>query len=826
MSIPFLLMALAVGAGPPASVVLRAKPGNLPAAVRAAAAMNCTVRTWGALPDTVLLSCAGDAESQAKLLAALPGVRFAEPEIFRRVKLAGEGDPRRAEQWWLDTVRADDAWAVTTGDPNVIVAVLDNGTAMDHPDLAGQFVGGIDVIDGDDNPEPGCTFYFDGRGEVSSCPAETPYLESHGTAVCGIVAAVRDNGVGVSGLCPTCSLLAVRLLDGNDVLSSFRFSEAVALAIQAGASVLNNSWGIDEWEYRSLTAVEKDTFAYAASARDGKGAVIVFSAGNDGANLTREPYASQPSVIAVGASSRIDDWVPYSNIGAVLDIVAPSKDATDAPEDDGAITTTDLVGPVGYSIGDYTSFSGTSASAPIVSAAAGLLLSHRPELTAQQVRLALVGSAVQITATHMPWVELLGRDVATEFAYDADGHSIGFGYGRLDAAAALAYSDTLSPLGGPCVAACAACDGDVCRTACSDDNPCPRGATCDATGLCTLPQPNVLGGPCDDNCEACVPALETNDVPTTICSIACDADAPCPDGYACRRTEAADDAPSICVPGELNEAFFGDAVSCLETARSAVTTTLVNGVSICTDSCAAAGEGACPPGFACTQTSCRCALYHSGWCFVQECGDEVAAQTTESVCMPLPETGVDCAGGCFPGDVCTQAGDCRPDDRAGCDICALCARTETCAPGESCVFTDDPLVGNCSRPCAGDSDCPGDARCKTFTVSGITRHLCGSADDAPLCAPEATCTSSGCSDASSCATGESCVAGVCEAPEPEPEPETDVDVPDETEIPASPDCGGCASTSGPSSAGLVWAFALALCTAKGRRRAGRAVLFF
>lgn len=799
------------------TAVIIAEKGALPAVIRRAADVRCALLKRSALPDTVLVRCEEPAASAVKVLAGLPGVRSAEPELFRRVRVHGMPDPRRDEQWWLDVVRADGAWELTVGDPSVIVAVMDNGTDITHPDLAGQFVAGIDVIDGDANPEPGCTYIPDGRGEVSTCPDEAPYLESHGTAVCGIVGAVRGNPEGGSGLCPGCSLLAVRLLDGDDVMSSFRFADAMAQAIAAGASVINNSWGIDEWEYRPLTAVEEEAFALARSARDGLGVVVVFSSGNDGAQITREPYASHPDVISVGASSRIDDWVPYSNIGAALDLVAPSRDATNAPEDDGAIFTTDLRGGLGYSVGDYTpSFGGTSASAPMVSAAAGLLLSRFPALTAAQVRLVLVGSAEPITATHMPWVELVGRDVATEFAYDDAGHSVAFGFGRLDVEAALVFAETLSPLFGACTPACAACVEGQCWTACSADEPCPRGATCDvAVGLCEGPQRAALGGPCTEDCALCVPALFTNDEVTEICSVPCAPDMPCPDGYACRATDLPD-APAVCVPGELGEAVIGDAVTCFGGARSAVVTTLSSGLTICTDSCAAPGLGACPLGFACTPTACRCALLRGGFCFVEECGPSVEGPgvTTSAVCLPDAETGVTCAGGCLAGEFCAQDGDCRPDDRAGCDICAPCAEAATCGAGETCVAADG-ATSFCTRPCASDSDCPGDSVCKDVITSGVARQLCGSDDDTLLCAADAACAS-GCADDSTCAVGESCVSGRCAVPVPGvdagPEPNPDED--DADRAPDAAGCPGCTASGG----ALPAALALLLLFVRGRRR--------
>ncbi len=300
----------------------------------------------------------------------------------------------------VDAVRA---WEITRGYAEIKIAVLDSGIDLDHPDLQANILTGYDAvardsIANDDN--------FHSMG-------------GHGTAVAGIIAAVADNGLGISGLAPNCKLMPIRVFDENST-DDVTLASGIRAAADLGADVLNNSWCGG-----SPSAVITDAIQYAhTKGRKGRGCAIVFSAGNAGTGQVPYP-AALAQVIAAGAANMFDEkksagsrdgqlkW--GSNYGAALDVVAPTL-----------VYTTDLAGSEGYSKNDYYAiFDGTSAAAPHVAALAGLLLSLNPGMTAGEVQNLIEASCDKI-----------GR-YAYSVARSNGWWNTRFGYGRINAYRAL-----------------------------------------------------------------------------------------------------------------------------------------------------------------------------------------------------------------------------------------------------------------------------------------------------------------------------------------------------------------------------------------------------
>jgi hypothetical protein len=216
--------------------------------------------------------------------------------------------------------------------------------------------------------------------------------------------------------------------DGNQAIAS---DSAVAAAIryaalEAGADILSCSW-VAPWN-KALENAIKDS---RKEGRDGRGTVVVCATGNDTQNRIRYP-AYDPHAIAVGASSHKDELAQYSNYGDEVCVLAPSNG------DGRGIFTTDVdIKGRGYNpakktpdgtLGPYTDrFGGTSSATALVAGLCGLMLSLKPEMTAEDVRAALIASAKKIGPTS---------------AYKANGHSNTFGYGRIDAANAMAHVKT------------------------------------------------------------------------------------------------------------------------------------------------------------------------------------------------------------------------------------------------------------------------------------------------------------------------------------------------------------------------------------------------
>ena len=275
-------------------------------------------------------------------------------------------DPLVPRQWGLSRLAAPEARARAGSGP-VVVAVLDTGIDLSHPEFAGRVVAGPDFVDG---------------GTVSGDP------NGHGTHVAGIVAAAVD-GSGVEGLAPGMVLLAVRVLDETGYGDDAWVAAGVDWAVDAGVDVINLSLGSDVDHPGLRPAVAR---AVAADV------VVVAAAGNDGPAAEPMFPAALPGVLTVSASDPADFPPLFSASGSHVDLLAPGA----------AIFSTIPDGGFGW-------MSGTSQSAPFVSAAAGLLLATFPEWSAAAVRSVLVSSAFPAP----------------------DGTGAGFGFGVVDPVASL-----------------------------------------------------------------------------------------------------------------------------------------------------------------------------------------------------------------------------------------------------------------------------------------------------------------------------------------------------------------------------------------------------
>ncbi|MCC6644663.1 MAG: S8 family serine peptidase [Polyangiaceae bacterium] len=345
----------------------------------------------------------------------------AELDLLREYSVrAASDDPLLADQWHLEDTgqrgatpgvdaRVTEAWSLTRGSPDVVLAVLDDGVDLDHPDLAPNLAG--------------TTINFPDDWRAKRDAAD---FGQHGSSCAGVAAARGDNAEGGSGVCPTCKLLPALLAETTggqfqitDTESAKRFVDIV----DAGAWVISNSWGISTGDPRFKDAafqVPKITKTMAAAldyaetkGRGGKGTVIVFAAGNDNSPL--DSTAAYDSVVAVGAVDAMGLKSYYSNVGKQLDVAAPSNGARIG-------VTTTAAGKGGAA--KYTDeFGGTSSACPLVAGVIGLMLSANPAMTAAEVRAALAATANPIDPVY-------GN-------YDEDGRSVYYGAGLVDAYAAV-----------------------------------------------------------------------------------------------------------------------------------------------------------------------------------------------------------------------------------------------------------------------------------------------------------------------------------------------------------------------------------------------------
>jgi subtilisin family serine protease len=354
-------------------------------------------------------------------------IEFIEPNFTRLLK-PYTNDPFFSQQWAINNngllwssdadMDVDDAWIHSTGS-GVKVAIIDEGVDLTHPDLINNLLPGFDATGNNSNGAPNANIN-----------------DAHGTACAGIVAAVANNNIGISGIAYNAKIIPVRigysnglpLTDQNRtwVTNDNWMANGITWAVQNGADILSNSWGGG-----SPSTAITDAINYAVnSGRSGKGCTVFFATGNFNTDVAFP--STLPNVIAVGASSPCDQrktpsscdgetwW--GSNFGSTLDIVAPGV----------KIYATDITGSNGYDGGDYKrNFNGTSSACPNAAGVTALILSMYPDMYQEEVRNILERSTDKIgnylyspanpAHTNGPWNEEVG-------------------YGRINALKAIQYA--------------------------------------------------------------------------------------------------------------------------------------------------------------------------------------------------------------------------------------------------------------------------------------------------------------------------------------------------------------------------------------------------
>ncbi|MGN2640993.1 S8 family peptidase [Nocardia takedensis] len=384
-------------------------------------------------------------------LLARADVRYSHPELIRP-RARKTVFPR---QWHLDRTTIGGvvvdahagvaaAHAITRG-AGITVAVVDDGVDVDHPEFAGatKIVAPRDVTLGVDDPRPKDAF---GTGPDAG--------DNHGTACAGVACA--NGTVGASGVAPESALMPIRLVSG---LGSQAEAQAFRWAAEHGADVISCSWGPADgaWfrpqdpEHDRVVRMPASTrlaIEYAVTkGRGGRGCVVLFAAGNGNESVDNDGYASSPLVLAVAACNDTGKRSVYSDFGRAVWCAFPSSDMGHEPFGHPpplttGIWTVDRHGRDGYNTGrngdgdpagQFTgSFGGTSSACPGAAGVVALMLSVRPELTPDRVRNLLKNTCVRIDPE--------GGE------YDATGHSPKYGYGRVDALAAVRAAAAADPV--------------------------------------------------------------------------------------------------------------------------------------------------------------------------------------------------------------------------------------------------------------------------------------------------------------------------------------------------------------------------------------------
>lgn len=414
-------------------------------------------------------------------------------------------------------ISATDAWDIEMGNPDIVIAIVDDGMDINHPDLSSKIIAKHDFLGNDE--------------DVGNSGNSNDDAAIHGTACAGVSAAIGDNNEGTIGSCPKCSLISARMI-GEAPSSNYSPSTLDAQAIiWASGGVVENATKIDgadiiscSWGFQqpiSLPYSLKQAIDWSVTnGRDGKGCVVLFASGNDGREYNSMELEAYQNIITVGASTDSDKRAYYSNYGMKLDLLAPSNGGRNG------IWTTDYQGTIGYNngmqgpdqSGNYTkTFGGTSSATPLVSGTVGLILSKNPDLKWKEVRDILRASSDKINKNTINYI---------------NGWDKKYGYGRLNAYKALKLADS--------------------------ENFNDTGENCNENSDCYFNCiPETRGwkdGYCSNECEysyciegsICIDNIAGLQSPQ--CLKICNNISECKEGYACSKLNT-NNSPSYCIPG-------------------------------------------------------------------------------------------------------------------------------------------------------------------------------------------------------------------------------------------------------------------------------------
>ncbi|MDA0577144.1 MAG: S8 family peptidase [Verrucomicrobia bacterium] len=345
-------------------------------------------------------------ELTARLLASYPIVDFAEPDYIRHASFTPT-DPGYNAQWDMHKIRMPQAWDITRGAASVVVAVVDTGIDLDHPDLVnnlwrnpGEIAG--NNIDDDSNgyidDTVGWDFAGDGIFPLPAAQDNVPDdIADHGTHVSGTVAASQNNGIGITGVAPLCKIMPVRVLGGllgtgysSDII------EGIIYAVDNGAKVINMSLGGTSKSLGEYNAVK---YAWDHNV------FVAAAAGNAGNRDNPIEYpAGYPFTMGVGATGPTDGIAAFSSHNCFVEVSAPGVN---------------ILSTIPDNTFEQLDWSGTSMASPHVAGLAALLYARHPGIAVWEVRAMIQSGAVELGSPN--WDRY-------------------YGFGRMDAATTLSLA--------------------------------------------------------------------------------------------------------------------------------------------------------------------------------------------------------------------------------------------------------------------------------------------------------------------------------------------------------------------------------------------------
>ena len=280
------------------------------------------------------------------------------------------------QSWHHATVESEAAWDIQTGADSIVIAIVDTGVDLDHPDLEDNLWTNPDEIpdngvDDDNNGFVDDFYGWDFSGSDNDVNHDWGWhiwnAEDHGTHCAGIAAAVTNNGIGVAGMAFQSKIMGVKIFpDAWDNVTA----PAITYAADMGAQVQSNSWGGGGSSNTIQNAI--------LYARDVQDCVVLFAAGNDGSSSPHYPGANSGTV-CVGATNSGDNRASFSNYGTWVDVCAPGT---------GIWSATDPDNPSHNSY--YQAWDGTSMATPLAAGIAALIRSQFPNMDVPAVEARLI----------------------------------------------------------------------------------------------------------------------------------------------------------------------------------------------------------------------------------------------------------------------------------------------------------------------------------------------------------------------------------------------------------------------------------------------------
>jgi Subtilase family len=382
------------------------------------------------IPNAIVVRTSEKSENPMKVVMKIQDeekqlVLHAEPDLMSPIEHCKQNeattDGREVEdliekQWYLDEINAKGASGFST--PNVkttvIVAIIDDGCDMAHPELAQQSVDGFDFIT---------------NKTVKALSTPDGFVGKHGTACAGIIAAL-DNNKGICGIAPKCRFMPIK--SGNT--ASFKTLSWFKYALDNKADIISCAWEPRAKNFPLSDAASEVIKSCVTGGRDHKGCIICFSAGNitpssvAGAAEAINGFITHPGIITVSGITKFGKKSPHCKTSEFVWVVAPTDSSgnsivTLAPKGTGVRFEKDSSGRIiAVPGGDFNKdFGGTSASVSIVSGVCARILAENPNLTFQEVKEILKDSATKIPGA----------------TFDSNGKNTHFGYGLVNLQAAL-----------------------------------------------------------------------------------------------------------------------------------------------------------------------------------------------------------------------------------------------------------------------------------------------------------------------------------------------------------------------------------------------------